>query len=134
LLLGLRPIKSGVQKVQGFDSEEAAYRNWLSERERQLSVWDQDGGGESLSDLTALYLDGDKSMNGMVWNRVQPREDNLATVVPKSPRKVVPEEERLDRRTRVVTAHPIVLWSPPTRASHDDPQCARPLYAHFVQC
>ena len=65
------------------------------ERETTFSV-DQDGSGESLSDLTALYLDGDKSMNGMVWNRVQPREDNLATVVPKSPRKVVPEEERLD--------------------------------------
>ena len=84
---------SGVQQVRGFESKEAAYRDWLSERETSFSV-NHDGGGESLSDFIALYLDGDKSIKGMVWNRVHPREDNLATILPKSPGKVVMEEER----------------------------------------
>ena len=88
-------ITSGVQQVQGFEFKEAAYRDWLSERETSFSV-DQDGSGESLSNFIALYLDGNKSFNGMVWNRVHPREDNLASALPKSPRKVVLEEERLD--------------------------------------
>ena len=84
---------SGVQQVRGFESKEAAYRDWLSERETSFSV-NHDGGGESLSDFIALYLDGDKSIKGMVWNRVHPREDNLATILPKSPGKVVMGEEK----------------------------------------
>jgi hypothetical protein len=84
---------SDVRQVRGFESEEAAYHDWLSERATSFIV-DQDGGGETLSDFLALYLDGEKSINGIVWKRVESRRDNLTIALPLSPGKAVMEEER----------------------------------------
>ncbi len=63
---------------------------------------DQDCSGESLQDFLAFYLDGDKSINGIVWNRVQPREDNLSTILPKSLGKVAIEDEHATMLPRKV--------------------------------
>ena len=86
---------AGVRQVRGFESEDAAYRDWLNEKEVSLKV-DQDVTGDSISDFLVFYLDGDKSINGIVWNRVQPREDRFCTDLLKSPGKVVMEEEHVE--------------------------------------
>jgi len=84
---------SGDHHVRGFESEESAYEDWLSDKSRSFTARvDQDGGrAESLSDFVKNYLDGDESINGIVWNRVE--LDNKGTSVPKSPGKLVMEEE-----------------------------------------
>lgn len=82
---------AGVQHVRGFESEEAAYEDWLNDKSKSFTAHvDQDGGAESLSDFVKNYLDGDKNVNGIVWNRVE--ADNINSVL--TPGKVVMEEER----------------------------------------
>ena len=92
---------AGGRRLGGFESEEAAYSDWLSEKATSFSV-DQDCSGESVSDFLIFYLDGDKSINGIVWNRVQPREDNFANVLPTSPGKVLVEDEQAAMSPRKV--------------------------------
>ncbi|EJK57394.1 hypothetical protein THAOC_22564 [Thalassiosira oceanica] len=57
---------SGVRQVS-FDSEEAAFDDWRSERSVSCLA---DLGEESQSEFVSNYLDGRKSINGIVWNRV----------------------------------------------------------------
>jgi len=48
----------------------------------------------NFADFVKNYLDGDKSINGICWNRVKQTADCLAAAIPpKSPNKVVMEEE-----------------------------------------
>jgi hypothetical protein len=94
-------ITAGVRQVRGFESEDAAYRDWLNEKELSLSA-DQGVSGRSLSDFLLLYLDGDSSINGIVWNRVQPHEDRFHTDLLKSPGKVVMEEEHVGKSPKKV--------------------------------
>ncbi|KAL7535634.1 hypothetical protein ACHAXR_006622 [Thalassiosira sp. AJA248-18] len=81
---------SGVQKVLGFESEESAYQDWL--KEKHVSFKSRVGGDSAgkLSDFVANYLDGDKAINGIVYNR----QTQPVAAMPKSPMgKVVMEEE-----------------------------------------
>ncbi|EJK56048.1 hypothetical protein THAOC_24134, partial [Thalassiosira oceanica] len=56
---------SGVRQVS-FDSEEAAFNDWRSERSVSCGAV---LGEESQSEFVSNYLDGRKSVNGIVWNR-----------------------------------------------------------------
>ena len=57
---------------------------------------DQDGSSEEqgLSYFVEYYLDGDKSINGNIWNRVLPHMEEVITSTQSSPGKVVMQEER----------------------------------------
>ena len=89
-------IVAGVRQVRGFESEEAAYQDWLYEKRMSLSSPDQDGSSEEqgLSYFVEYYLDGDKSINGNIWNRVLPHMEEVITSTQSSPGKVVMQEER----------------------------------------
>jgi hypothetical protein len=81
---------SGV-KLRGFESEESAHQDWLEERAASFSARvENDGLEDGLPAFVKGYLDGDKSINGIVWGRVEPE---TAATLPKSPMKVVMEEE-----------------------------------------
>lgn len=83
---------------RGFESEEAAYGDWLNEKSKSFTLSSSvgDGNEESRSDFISDYLDGSKSVNGVVWNRV---DDKTFTMAPKlsmnhkTTGKVVMEEE-----------------------------------------
>ncbi len=83
---------------RGFASEYAAYCDWLYERSKSFttstSVDAPDESSESRADFLTNYLDGNSTINGVVWNRA----DNQGTadarkLTSKSPGKVVMEEE-----------------------------------------
>ena len=57
---------SGVRQVS-FDSEEAAFDDWRGELSTSCHA---DPGEVSQSEFVSNYLDGRKSINGIVWNRV----------------------------------------------------------------
>lgn len=85
---------------RGFESEEAAYGDWLNEKSKSfttsLHVDEQEGSDDSRSDFLTNYLDGTRSINGIVWNRVDNNNMGIAVapkLPPKSTGKVVMEEE-----------------------------------------
>ena len=87
---------SGVQKVRGFHSEESAYQDWLSEKSVSFNTScvedDKDTDGKSdFGTFVKNYLDGEQSINGCKYSRQQP---SPVAEVPKSPGKVVMEEEK----------------------------------------
>mmetsp|Transcript_22245 Transcript_22245/g.39138 ORF Transcript_22245/g.39138 Transcript_22245/m.39138 type:complete len:484 (-) Transcript_22245:202-1653(-) len=88
--------------LRGFESNESAYQDWVVEKSGSFNARvDQtdDNSEESLpSEFVKHYLDGDKSINGIVWNRVDPDNGaDVAAMMPKSPvGKVVMEEEHAD--------------------------------------
>lgn len=63
---------------RGFESEESAYEDWLREKDGSFTTSEQGegSGGESLSDFVKNYVDGDKSINGISWNRVPTEKKN----------------------------------------------------------
>jgi hypothetical protein len=91
-------VPGNAQLQRGFESEEAAYSDWLREKSRSFttstSVDEQDGSEESRSDFLSNYLDGTRSINGIVWNRVDSKNIDVAPILTsKSTGKVVTEEE-----------------------------------------
>jgi len=93
---------SGVQ-LRGFESKESAYQDWVVEKSGSFNArvdqTDDGSAEESLSsEFVKHYLDGNKSINGIVWNRVDPDNGaDVAAMMPKSPvGKVVMEEEHAD--------------------------------------
>ena len=85
---------------QGFESEESAFEDWLREKAGSFTTLEQgegreeDSGGEGLSDFVKNYVDGDKSINGISWNRVPTeKKKNALPESSKSPGKVTLLEE-----------------------------------------
>ena len=58
-------------EIRGFESEEAAYQDWL--QERTTSVGASDAEDNNISAFVEIYLDGQASINGIIWKRVLPR-------------------------------------------------------------
>jgi len=92
---------SGVQH-RGFESEKSAYEDWLVVKRESYAarLGGGDGedvgarGNECLSDFVQNYLDGDKSINGIVWNRADPDpNENIVSETPRTSGKMVMEEE-----------------------------------------
>ncbi len=92
-------VDAGDDQLQrGFESEDAAFGDWLNEKSKSLktstSVDALDGSSESRADFLTNYLDGDKSVNGIKWSRVYNQGTTVARkLTSKSPGKVVMEEE-----------------------------------------
>jgi len=93
-------------KLRGFESEESAYNDWADEMRGSFNARvDQEeedpGSGNTLnqsSEFVRNYLDGGKSINGIVWKRVDHPNDDVVSVAltPRSPvGKVVMEHTAL---------------------------------------
>ncbi|KAL7432444.1 hypothetical protein ACHAXH_001758 [Discostella pseudostelligera] len=84
---------------QGFESEEAAYGDWLNEKSKSFTTSshvDEEESDDTRYDFLMNYLDGHRSINGIVWNRVDNNTMGIAVapkLPPKSTGKVVMEEE-----------------------------------------
>ena len=77
--------------VRHFESEESAYKDWLLERSASLNApLDQTDTETSslLPDFVKEYLDGDKSVGGIIWNRVVCVAASSKMPVPKTPTDV----------------------------------------------
>ena len=60
-------------KVRGFDSQESAFEDWAKDRLTQLAALDGEtkpSQDDMLAEFVNDYLDGEKSILGMVWRRV----------------------------------------------------------------
>ena len=53
-------------KLQGFESEDAAYNNWLKSRSTAISI--DPSIGEDLSSFQQHFLNGVNTINGVAWN------------------------------------------------------------------
>ena len=72
-------------EIRGFESEESAYQDWM--KERALSVAASDDNAEDstdISDFVKSYLDGQASINGIIWKRVLPRQDEPLPETPEN--------------------------------------------------
>lgn len=80
--------------LSGFESEEAAYKDWKLEMQGSFNARldrKEEDSSSTQSGFVRNYVDGDKSINGIIWNRVP---DGGTAMTPKSPiGKVVIEEE-----------------------------------------
>ena len=59
-------------EIRGFDSEESAYQDWKYERTSSVAVSEENAEDISFSAFVKSYLDGQASINGVIWKRVLP--------------------------------------------------------------
>ena len=60
-------------ELRGFESEESAYQDWLQERASSVAASDDNAHDINLSAFVKAYLEGQASINGIIWKRVLPR-------------------------------------------------------------
>lgn len=59
-------------EIRGFESEESAYQDWVNERTTSVAASDENVEDNSISAFVKSYLDGQASINGVIWKRVLP--------------------------------------------------------------
>lgn len=59
-------------EIRGFESEESAYQDWMNERTSSVAASDENVEDTSISAFVRSYLDGQASINGVIWKRVLP--------------------------------------------------------------
>jgi hypothetical protein len=61
-------------EIRGFESEESAYQDWLHERTLSVATSDCNAEDINISVFVKSYLDGQASINGIIWKRVLPHQ------------------------------------------------------------
>ena len=59
-------------EVRGFESEESAYQDWINERKSSVAASDENVEDTSFSAFVKSYLDGQASINGVIWKMILP--------------------------------------------------------------
>ena len=57
-------------ELRGFESEESAYQDWLQERTSSVAASDDNAEDTNISSFVKGYLEGQASINGIIWKRV----------------------------------------------------------------
>ena len=60
-------------ELRGFESEESAYQDWIQERASSVAASDDNAEDINISAFVKGYLEGQASINGIIWKRVLPR-------------------------------------------------------------
>jgi len=69
-------------EIRGFESEESAYQDWLQERTSSVATSDDNAEDINISAFVKSYLDGQASINGIIWKRVLPRQSPVPELAP----------------------------------------------------
>lgn len=69
-------------EIRGFESEESAYQDWLQERTSSVAASDDNAEDINISAFVKSYLDGEASINGIIWKRVLPRQSPVPELAP----------------------------------------------------
>lgn len=71
-------------EIRGFESEESAYQDWMKERASSVAAADDNAEESNIACFVTSYVDGQASINGIIYKRVLPHQDEAEQKCPES--------------------------------------------------